>query len=234
MSETVLVSVFLVGLLGGVHCLGMCGGIVGALSLHQPGARPAIGRHLAYNAGRILSYAAAGALAGALGAAGMLAAGAVPARVGLHVLANLMLLALGLYLAGIWQGVAVLERGGARLWARIRPLAVRHVPVDSAPKALATGLLWGWLPCGMVYSVLTTAMFAGSASRGFLVMAAFGIGTLPNLVAAGMAAERMRPLLQKRWLRIAAGLLVAGFGVWGLLRMATHPLGPADFCAIPP
>jgi hypothetical protein len=233
MPETVYVSVFLVGLLGGVHCLGMCGGIVGALSLQQPGARPALGLQLGYNLGRILSYAAAGALAGALGGGGLLLAGAVPARVGLYVLANLMLLALGFYLAGLWQGIAVLERGGARLWALIRPVATRFLPVDSAPRALASGLLWGWLPCGMVYSVLTTALFAGSAARGFLVMLVFGLGTLPNLLALGMVAGRMRPLLQRRWLRTAAGLLVVGFGVWGLIRMATHPLGPADYCAVP-
>lgn len=234
MSEAALASVFLVGLLGGVHCLGMCGGIVGALSLQRPGARPAMGLQLAYNSGRILSYGAAGALAGALGAGGLLLAGAAPARVGLYVLANLMLVALGLYLAGLWQGVAVLERGGALLWARIRPLATRLVPADTLPRALASGLLWGWLPCGMVYSVLATALFAGSAGGGLLVMLAFGLGTLPNLLAMGLAAERLRPLLQKRGVRIAAGLLVAAFGVAGLVRMLMHPLGAADFCAASP
>ena len=232
MTGTALASVFLVGLLGGVHCLGMCGGIVAALSLQRAGAPPAVGLHLAYNLGRILSYSAAGALAGALGAAGLLVAGAVPLRVGFYVLANLMLLALGFYLAGLWQGIAVLERAGARLWTRLRPLATRLVPVDSTPRALASGLLWGWLPCGMVYSVLTTALFTGSAGRGFLVMLAFGLGTLPNLLGMAMVADRLRPLLQKRWLRVGAGVVVAGFGVLGLVRMAMHPLGPADFCAL--
>src|SRR5512134_1015410 len=177
MPGAVYVSAFLVGLLGGVHCLGMCGGIVGALSLQRPGAQPVAAFQLAYNLGRILSYGVAGALAGAIGFA---AGGAVAARVGLYVLANLMLLALGLHLAGLWQGVAALERVGVLLWARIRPLAARFLPVDSTPRALASGLLWGWLPCGMVYSVLTTALFSGSAARGFLVMLAFGLGTLPN------------------------------------------------------
>lgn len=230
MPEAVYVSAFLVGLLGGVHCLGMCGGIVGALSLQQGGARPVPGFQLAYNLGRIFSYGMAGALAGAIGLA---AGSAVTVRVGLYVLANLMLLALGFYLAGLWQGIAVLERGGALLWARIRPLATRFVPVDSAPKALASGVLWGWLPCGMVYSMLTTALFSGSAARGFFVMLAFGLGTLPNLLGMGLVAHRLRPLLQRRWLRLAAGVLVAGFGVLGLIRMALHPAGPADFCALP-
>src|SRR5512134_898572 len=233
MAETAYVSVFLVGLLGGVHCLGMCGGIVGALSLQKPGGRPAARFQLAYNLGRILSYGAAGALAGALGAAGLLLAGAAPARVALFVLANLMLIALGLYLMGAWQGVAALERAGGAVWALVRPIALRFIPVDSWPRALASGLLWGWLPCGLVYSVLTTAMFAGSAGRGFLVMAVFGLGTLPNLLAIGVAAERIRPVLQRRWVRVAAGLVVAAFGVIGLIRMMAHPLGPADFCAVP-
>ncbi|HEX9181085.1 MAG TPA: sulfite exporter TauE/SafE family protein [Burkholderiales bacterium] len=230
MPEAAYVSAFLVGLLGGVHCLGMCGGIVGALSLQRPGTPSVASFQFAYNFGRILSYGAAGALAGALG---LVAGSAVEVRVGLYVLANLMLLALGFYLAGLWQGIGVLERAGALLWARIRPLATRFIPVDSTPRALVSGLLWGWLPCGMVYSVLATALFSGSAARGFLVMLAFGLGTLPNLLAMGMAADRLRPLLQKRALRLAAGLLVAGFGVAGLVRMATHPLGPADFCAVP-
>jgi hypothetical protein len=230
MPEAAYVSAFLVGLLGGVHCLGMCGGIVGALSMQRPGARPVVGFQLAYSSGRILSYAVAGALAGALGLA---AGGAVEVRVGLYILANLMLLALGFYLAGLWQGTAALERAGALFWARIRPLATRFIPVDSTPRALASGLLWGWLPCGMVYSVLTTALFSGSAARGFLVMLAFGLGTLPNLLGMGLVADRLRPLLQWRWLRLTAGLLVAGFGVLGLIRMALHPLGPADFCSLP-
>lgn len=230
MPETVYVSAFLVGLLGGVHCLGMCGGIVGALSLQRSGAPPVLAFQLAYNFGRILSYGAAGALASAIG---MAAGGATSVRVGLYVLANLMLLALGFHLAGLWQGVALLERAGTLLWARIRPLATRLVPVDSTPRALASGLLWGWLPCGMVYSVLATAMFSGSAARGFLVMLAFGLGTLPNLLAIGMAAERLRRLLRTPGARLIAGLVVAGFGVAGLVRMALHPLGPADFCALP-
>jgi sulfite exporter TauE/SafE len=163
----------------------------------------------------------------------MAAGGAASVRVGLYVLANLMLLALGFYLAGLWQGVALLERAGSLLWARIRPLATRFIPVDSTPRALASGLLWGWLPCGMVYSVLTSALFSGSAGRGFLVMLAFGLGTLPNLLAMGLAADRLRPLLRKPSVRRGAGLLVAGFGVAGLVRMALHPLGPADFCAVP-
>jgi len=231
MTEGALASAFVVGLLGGVHCVGMCGGIVGALSLQLPGGRPKLPFQFAYNGGRILSYGVAGALVGALGAGSLLLGGAAQLRVGLYVLANLMLIALGLHLMGAWHGIALLERAGRGLWERLRPVATRLVPVNSVPKALASGMVWGWLPCGLVYSMLTTALFAGSPVSGGLVMLAFGAGTLPNLLAMGLAAGRLQPFLQKRGVRISAGFLVLGFGMLGLWRMAAHPLGPADFCA---
>lgn len=231
MTEGALASAFVVGLLGGVHCAGMCGGIVGALSLQVPGGRPKLPFHLAYNGGRILSYGVAGALVGTLGAGSLMLGGAAQVRVGLYVLANLMLIALGLYLMGAWHGIALLERAGRGLWEWLRPVAKRLVPISTVPKALASGAVWGWLPCGLVYSMLTTSLFTGSPLSGGLVMLAFGAGTLPNLLAAGLAAGRLQPFLQNRGVRVTAGLFVLGFGMLGLWRMATHPLGPADFCA---
>jgi len=233
MTEGVLVSAFLVGLLGGVHCGGMCGGIVAALSLQLPGRRAGYPLQLAYNLGRVLSYGLAGTAAGMLGAGSLLVQGSFPVREALYVLANLMLILVGLYLAGIWQGVAVLERWGGVLWKRVQPLTRRLVPVDSIAKALASGILWGWLPCGLVYSMLSLALFAGSAAGGAAIMLAFGAGTLPNLLAMGFAAGWLQPLLQRRSVRLAAGLAVLGFGLLGLWRIAAHPFGPADFCAMP-
>src|SRR5262249_8738841 len=92
--------------------------------------------------------------------------------------------------------------------------------MDTPLKALALGGLWGWVPCGMVYSVLLTAMLTGSALEGALVMAAFGLGTLPMLLAMGMTGARLRQYLQRRDVRIACGLLVLGFGGLGLARAA--------------
>jgi uncharacterized protein len=219
MPELSLLSAFLVGLLGGGHCVGMCGGIVGAVSITLPGERPHFGYQLAYNTGRIASYTAAGVLAGLLGSSGFFLNHVLPVEKILYLLANLMLIALGLYLAGLWQGVLLLERAGGALWRRLQPLSKCFIPVQSLPQAFALGLLWGWLPCGLVYSVLVAALATGTATQGGLLMLAFGLGTLPTLLAMGLAAVRLKALLQKFWVRRASGLLVLGFGVVGLLRL---------------
>jgi len=213
MPDSGFFALFLVGLLGGTHCVGMCGGIVGALSMGGP---PRLSLHLAYNIGRVASYAAAGALAGAVGSAFVLA-GQLPLRIALHVLASLMLLALGFYLVGVTRALAVTERAGQHLWRKIQPLTRRFLPADTPLRAFPLGLLWGWLPCGLVYSALATALTAGSAGRGALLMLAFGAGTLPNLLLAGWLLARLRHVVQRPAVRAVAGIVVAGFGVWGLL-----------------
>ena len=223
-------SLFLVGLLGGTHCVGMCGGIVGALSLNPAGVGPRLAYPIAYNLGRIASYTLLGALVGAIGAGSVVVGGVLPVQRVLFIVANLMLIALGLYMAGWWQGVAVLERGGQAVWARLAPLASRALPVTSLPGAFAAGMVWGWLPCGLVYSVLFTALMSGDAATGALIMLAFGFGTLPNLVAMGWFASRLRGVLQRPWVRVAAALTVIAFGVIGLLRLSSIPLGIGEFC----
>ncbi|NHZ97529.1 sulfite exporter TauE/SafE family protein [Massilia sp. CCM 8734] len=236
MNAVNLIPVFVVGLLGSVHCVGMCGGIVSAFSAVPPapvGARAfpvAVmtqraafdggARVLAYNTGRIASYMTAGALAGGLAGGARTLAGLTAWQAGGYWLANLMLVILGLYLMDAWRGLARLESLGQILWQRARPLMRFIVPLDSPLKMLALGALWGWLPCGMVYSVLMTAMFTGSGADGALVMLAFGLGTLPMLLAMGMAGARLRAALQQRAVRIGAGLVVLAFGVLGLVRAA--------------
>jgi uncharacterized protein len=217
-------AVFLIGLLGGVHCAGMCGGIVSALSLQMPGKSatggPAWTIHLAYNLGRISSYAIAGALMGALGSLGLLLNNALPVQLTLYIGANLMMVALGLYLTGLTQTLAFTERVGQRLWRRIQPATRRFLPVRGPAQAFPLGLLWGWLPCGLVYSVLTMAILSGSATRGGAIMLAFGLGTLPNLMLAGLLLVRFRDVVQGRALRLGSGLIVLSFGLWGLFNAA--------------
>uniref|UniRef100_Q47H76 Urease accessory protein UreH-like transmembrane domain-containing protein n=1 Tax=Dechloromonas aromatica (strain RCB) TaxID=159087 RepID=Q47H76_DECAR len=216
MPDSGYLALFLVGLLGGTHCVGMCGGIVGALSM---GGQARWSMHLAYNGGRILSYAAAGAIAGALGAASMGLEGQVPARLILYFVANLMLVAMGLYLLGVTKALAFTERAGQSLWRRLQPLTRRFLPVRSVAQAFPLGVLWGWLPCGLVYSALATALSTGSAGRGALTMLAFGLGTLPNLLLAGIVLARLNGFVRRPIVRTLSGLLVLGFGLYGLLGL---------------
>ncbi len=206
------ISLFVVGLLGGVHCIGMCGGMVGALSLGQSGR---LSLQLAYNAGRIFSYCVAGALAGWVGE-GVAVAAQWPGRLLLFVVANLMLIAMGAYLLGAVRPLALLEALGGRFWRRLQPLTRRYLPVRNWRQALPLGALWGWLPCGLVYSALTTAMASGSPAKGTLTMLAFGLGTLPNLLLAGVLLTTMQAVVRQRWLRGLAGVLVLAFGLYGL------------------
>jgi uncharacterized protein len=218
--EAGLTAAFLIGLLGGVHCVGMCGGIVGALTVQTPRRERAWSLHLAYSAGRIASYAAAGAIMGMIGGAGLMFNQVLPVQMLLYVLANLILISMGLYLAGLGMQLTRLEALGASLWRRVQPYGTKFLPADTAGKAFLLGTLWGWLPCGLVYSVLATALLSGGAAGGAAVMLAFGLGTLPNLLLAGMAVKRLRDFTANRRLRLAAGALVAAFGFAGLARMA--------------
>jgi len=128
---------------------------------------------------------------------------------------------LGLYLAGISSAVARLEPIGKAAWRRLQPLTRRFLPANTVPRALGLGLLWGWLPCGLVYSVLATALLAGGTLSGAAIMFAFGLGTLPNLMAAGLLARGFRSLVAARPVRVASGMLVLGFGAFGLANAAT-------------
>ena len=216
MPDSGYLALFLVGLLGGTHCVGMCGGIVGALSMGAPARWSML---LAYNAGRILSYSAAGAIAGALGAASLGLEGQMSIRLILYFLANLMLVALGLYLLGVTRALAFTERAGQSLWRLVQPLTRRFLPARSMAQAFPLGLLWGWLPCGLVYSALATSLTAGSAGSGALAMLAFGLGTLPNLLLAGIVLARLNEFVRRPVVRIFSGLLVLGFGLYGMLGL---------------
>ena len=243
-----LLSVFLLGLFGGVHCAGMCGGIVALLGsrhriipIHpQRGAAVAAVHsgaplQLAYNAGRIGSYTVAGAIAGSVGSAAWLAGHVLPVQQIAFAAANLVMIALGLALAGAGGGLrrlGPLERLGAALWRRIGPAATRLLGSATVPGALAAGAAWGWVPCGMVYGVLVAALVSGSAADGALLLLAFGLGTLPNLLALGFAARGGANWLGHARLRLAAGLPIAAFGLAGLARIdpLAHLHAALDAC----
>ncbi|HWS75026.1 MAG TPA: sulfite exporter TauE/SafE family protein [Quisquiliibacterium sp.] len=243
MAEVTLLSVFLVGLLGGLHCASMCGGIVSVMSMAASRGRAPDGPQaaagpaprvipivpvrrttplpvlLGYNLGRILSYTIAGGLAGAVGSTAFLARGVLPVQQVAFVAANLVLIGMGLYLTGALRSVAVLELAGQGLWRTLRPLASRMLAADRFGRAFAAGMVWGWVPCGMVYGVLIAALVSGSPFDGAALALAFGLGTLPNLLALGWSAHAARRWLGHRAVRIAAGVLVIAFGLAGLARL---------------
>ncbi|MEH6471707.1 MAG: sulfite exporter TauE/SafE family protein [Halopseudomonas sp.] len=216
-------SAFLVGLLGGVHCLGMCGGIIGTLNLgltpeqrNQP--LTLLSYQLAYNSGRILSYTLAGAIMGGLG---LLLVQWLPlqaAQRALLIAAGLFMVLLGLYLSGWWLLLNRVEKLGRYLWRRIEPMGRQLLPVRSRLQALLLGTLWGWLPCGLVYSMLISATASGSISSGALLMLAFAVGTLPNLLLMGVLTGAAAHLLQAKWTKQLSGLIIIGFGLWTLYR----------------
>ncbi|TBU93515.1 sulfite exporter TauE/SafE family protein [Stutzerimonas kirkiae] len=209
-----MLSALVLGLLGGGHCLGMCGGLMGALTMAIPPQQRArrFGLLLGYNIGRVLSYALAGFILGLAGWA--LANG--PLASAMRIVAGLLLIAMGLYLAGWWSGLTRVEAIGKGLWKLIQPLASRLLPVSSLPRALLLGGLWGWLPCGLVYSTLLWAASQGDAVDSALLMLCFGLGTWPVLLATGLATERLGAFLRNRGVRMAAGALVILFGLWTL------------------
>lgn len=236
MTESVpIIGGLTIGFLGSPHCIGMCGGIAGALSLaaaRQRRAPPIVAaHHAAYSLGRVASYATAGALAGAVG---FVLGELLGARGGLllRAAAAMFLVLLGLHVGGWWPGLAWVERNGAWLWARLAPLTARLQPGRSLPAAFAFGMLWGWLPCGLVYSALALAATSGSPLQGALLMAGFGVGTLPATVAAGLLAQRLTWLAQAPASRRLAGVMMIVFGVWtftgggGVALVRSTPPGP--------
>lgn len=214
-------SAFLIGLLGSTHCLGMCGGISASLSMALPVGKGFRLRQtlmlLAFNVGRIASYAviAAGVALLSTSAADQWAQlGGV-----LRTLAGVLLIMMGLSMAQWWQGIRYIERIGAPVWARLSPLTQRFLPVRHTSQAFGLGVLWGWLPCGLIYSTLGWAALQPSVGTAALTMVFFGLGTLPSMLATGYAAGWIRNLQGNRIFRQVTAVMLIVFGLW------TLPLG---------
>jgi len=217
--DSIYITAFIVGILGGVHCLGMCGGVVGGLTFSleskvQTSWWRMMSFQLTYNLGRLTSYVIVGAIFGLFGASLGSVATFLPVQQLLQLLAGLFMIALGLYLGGWWFGVAKIERLGQKLWQHLAPYAQKMTPVRHYHQAWLYGLIWGWLPCGLVYSMLIMAMTAGSALAGAGVMLAFGLGTLPNLMLMGVFAFYFTRLSRMVWVKRIAGMSVMLMGIW--------------------
>lgn len=218
---------FNLGLFSTLHCLGMCGGIIGALTFSggAGGETPTVHRAwfaVAYNSGRIISYTLAGAICGFAGQ--LLVGTAVPGsghRL-LQFAAAAVLVVIGLHLAGWLPRFRQIESLGLKLWQWIRPAAAYFMPVKKVRQALAVGMIWGWLPCALVYSVLLWAVTSGSAVNGAVIMFAFGLGTMPGMVTAGLIGNRLIDIFRNRKYRVWAGVIIICFGIATLFIPTLH------------
>ena len=223
--ELTFTAALLVGLLGSAtHCVGMCGGIVSALNMGvggDIGQRPRIlfGFQLAYNLGRITSYVAIGALAGQIGE-GLAGLGVSPLAG--RLFAAGFMIALGLYLANWWRGLAALENLGTHLWRHIQPLGQRLFPIHSPAQAFLLGGLWGWLPCGLVYATVAWSLTTASPWQAAILMLGFGLGTLPAMLLAGNAFQYLKQWVQSPVLRRCAGVLIIAFGIYSAISGLSH------------
>ena len=237
--ETVVLAAFMAGLMGGLHCAAMCGGIVCLLDRNRQGPARGMARWkypLAYNAGRVFSYTMAGMLAGGAGQAGLLLRGSVPVQQVFMLAAGLTLCLIALYLAGVSPMMRGLESAGAVLWRQVEPIAKRMLPVDSVPKAMGLGLVWGWLPCGMVYAALLLALSTAHPLQGALVMFAFGLGTLPNMLLMSSLVRRLQQTLKIRGARLVVAGVLAAAGLYGVYHgmHAGAMAGDGFFCRVAP
>ncbi|MBF0098418.1 MAG: sulfite exporter TauE/SafE family protein [Magnetococcales bacterium] len=207
-----LLSALMLGFSGSIHCLAMCGSILAALSVGLPAPvradRWRFARYLlAFAVGRISAYALLGWLAGAM-------AIALPRLLGeairpyMQALASLALLLTAAHWLG-WRSAA-LERLGSPLWRLLEPWARRLLPVQSPVQALLVGFIWGWVPCGLVYTMaIWSALRGGGAEMAALSMLVFGVGTLPFSLAGGVVGGLLAARSELVHLRyFAAGLLI--------------------------
>ena len=222
MNELSYLAVFVVGLLGSTHCIGMCGGIVGALTMGLPESTrqstlKLLPYLLTYNSGRLLSYSLAGLIVGLLSSSvsDLFQLGRFPIG---GIVGGLFMVALGIYIGGWLQTMAPLERLGSHFWRLVEPIGRRFLPVKSPAQALALGFFWGWLPCGLVYSTLALVATSGDAVKSASLMLAFGVGTLPMLLLMGGFAEKLQRFTRHKWTRYIAGILLIAFGAMILTK----------------
>ncbi|GAA0852158.1 sulfite exporter TauE/SafE family protein [Aliiglaciecola litoralis] len=211
MTDISWYSAILIGLAGSVHCAGMCGGIVTSFTFMLPKAQSPLPYMLAYNGGRILSYAIAGGIAGYLGS--MVSSRSWINPQFLPLLGGVFMILLGLYIGQWLNWLTRIEKLGGYFWRLIQPASKRFIPFKHPIYALPYGMIWGWLPCGLVYSTLTWSVASGSAKIGFLTMLLFGLGTLPIMLAMGASAKTIRHYLANRFVRQSVATILTIFGL---------------------
>lgn len=207
-------AAFVIGLFSSLHCIGMCGSIIGTLtySLSQElrnNKRILFSIILSYNLGRVASYAIAGAVVGFL---------SLPFSQGmayrfLQLLSAAIMTGAGLYIGGWFPRFAYIEKMGSRFWKLIEPFGRKMIPVKTRSQAMLFGMVWGWLPCGLIYTALALAATTGNVMHSSMTMLAFGLGTLPAVVGVGIMTTLLARLSKARLFKQIVGVLFIVFAL---------------------
>ncbi|EKO3865705.1 sulfite exporter TauE/SafE family protein [Vibrio harveyi] len=216
------IGAFMIGLVGAGHCMGMCGGIASLLSMGAPNNKPSSSIPLFYNVGRLASYALIGAIVGGAVSGLSELSGLTQSLGWLRFVAALFMILVALYIAKWWQGLLVIEKAGQHIWKFISPAGKRLLPLKHPMYAFPFGFIWGWLPCGLVYSALTWSAVSGDALNGGLIMLSFGLGTLPSMLAIGYGASHFQKLQKLLIFRNISALILISYGMYtaaGAMRM---------------
>jgi len=234
-NSITLTAALLAGIAGSAHCFTMCGGLASALGMHARAttatAAAAFRTACVYQVGRLSGYAIAGALCGAFGAAVQRVLDLSRLAATLRVASGVLLILVAARVLFSWNALRWLERFGARFWLKLQPLVRRTKSMNGTTHALILGALWGWLPCGLVYSMLLFAAFSGHALHGAAIMLAFGFGTLPSMLTGTALASQLHRLLARRWPRVVSGTLLMMFGIW-MTVAALYPMEHAHHHAL--
>lgn len=212
MTTALIIAAFFMGFFGSPHCLGMCGGLVAAFSLSMKDVSPAKRRALiaTYHFGRLTSYAVLGLAAGLIGTTilePLMKGNSTP-----RILLGLVLVFVGVTMLGA-PFLSKLERLGMRFWQYLSPIRQKVFPLNTFPRALAAGLLWGYLPCGLVYGALLIAVVAHDPLSGAALMFVFGLGTVPMLVATHETVGWLRNQIGRLRLRQLNGAIMVLSGL---------------------
>ncbi|MBW3697875.1 sulfite exporter TauE/SafE family protein [Vibrio sp. T187] len=208
------IGAFFVGLIGAGHCMGMCGGIASVLSLGNQSTQSKVLTPLFYNTGRLLSYFIIGAIIGGAVSSISQFSEINSALVWLRLVAAVFMILLALYIGKWWHGLLTVEKIGQFVWKVISPLGQSILPLKHPTHALPFGFIWGWLPCGLVYSTLTWSAVSGGWLEGGSIMLAFGLGTLPAMLTVGYGASFLKKLQQSQLFRQAGALAILSYGLY--------------------
>ncbi len=211
-SSSYLVA-FIMGLFSSLHCIGMCGSIIGTLTLSlkeeiRNSKSLLFPFVLNYNLGRIVSYTIGGLIAGLLHYVLTFPFSAEHGHRMLQLLSAVFIACAGLYIPGWFPQFAYVEKLGARFWRKIEPYGRKIIPVQTKPQAFIFGLLWGWLPCGLVYAALALSATTGNVIKSALTMLSFGLGTLPAVMGLGIMTGLLVKLTRMQRFKQLVGILL--------------------------